>query len=119
MAGTGLINEALDDLQTTLATITGVPAVRDVRNITPGCVLIGAASGEAFNNNNIVVLDVPLVAISSGPGNQDAIDQLLSIVALILAKNIGVTSFRPTTINIGGVEAPAYEMTMRMQAQTA
>lgn len=115
----GLIYEALDDLAAALAGITGVPIVRDPRNITPGCVLIGAPEGTAFNNNNIVDLTVPLVAISSGPGNQDALNQLLTTVAAILAKNIGVTDFRPTTVNIGGVDAPAYEMIVRMQAQTA
>ena len=62
MPGTGLINEALDDLQTTLATITGVPAVRDPRNITPGCVLIGAPSFTAWNYN-IVELSVPCTII--------------------------------------------------------
>lgn len=119
MAGTGLVNEALDDLTAALAGITGLPIVRDPRNITPGCVLIGAPSGELFNNNNIVILDIPLVIIGSGPGNQDALDQLLSKVAEILAKNIGVIDFRPSTVNIGGVEAPAYELSMRMQAQNA
>ena len=84
MAGTGLINEALDDLATTLATISGVPAVRDPRNITPGCVLIGAPSFTAWNYN-IVELTVPCTIISSGPGNQDALDQLLSIVALVMS----------------------------------
>lgn len=118
MAGTGLINEALDDLATTLATISGVPAVRDPRNITPGCVLIGAPSFVAFNYN-IVELDVPLVVIGSGPGNQDALDQLLSIVALLIGKNVAVTRGAPSSVQIGGVDAPAYELTVKMQAQTA
>ena len=117
MAGSGSINEALDDLAAALANITGVPIVRDPRNITPGCVLIGPPAGEPFNNNNIIALEIPLIAISSGPGNQDALDQLLTTVALILAKNIGVTGFRATSVNMGGVDAPAYEMTVRMQAQ--
>lgn len=118
MAGTGLINEALDDLKTTLGTLTGIPIVRDPRNITPGCVLIGAPSFTAFNYN-IVELDIPCVIISSGPGNQDALDQLLSIVASVLGKNVAVTDGRPTSVNIGGVDAPAYELTVKMQAQTA
>jgi hypothetical protein len=118
MAGTGLINEALDDLRTTLATLTGIPIVRDVRNITPGCVLIGAPSFTAWNGN-IVHLEVPCTVISSGPGNQDALDQLLSIVASVLGKNVAVTDGRPTSVNIGGVDAPAYDLTIKMQAQTA
>jgi hypothetical protein len=118
MAGTGLFNEALDDLATTLGTLTGVPIVRDPRNITPGCVLIGAPSFTAWNGN-IVHLDVPCTVISSGPGNLDALDQLLSIVALVLGKNIAVTDGRPSNVEIGGVFAPAYQLTVKMQAQTA
>ena len=118
MAGTGLINDALEDLRATLATLTGIPVVRDVRNITPGCVLIGAPTGTAFNYN-IVELEVPVIVISSGPGNQDALDQLLSIVASVLGKNVAVTVFSPSSVQIGGVEAPAYELTVKMQAQTA
>lgn len=115
MAGTGLINLALDDLRTTLATLTGIPAVRDPRNITPGCVLIGAPSFTAFTYD-VVELEVPCTVISSGPGNQDALDQLLSIVASVLGKNVAVTEGRPTTVAIGGVDAPAYELTVKMQA---
>ena len=118
MAGTGLINEALDDLATTLGTLTGVPIVRDPRNITPGCVLVGAPSFTAWNGN-IVHLDVPCTVISSGPGNQDTLDQLLSIAALVLGKNVAVTDGRPVQVTIGGVDAPAYELTVKMQAQTA
>jgi len=118
MAGTGLINEALDDLATTLLTITGLPVVRDPRNLTPGCVLIGAPSFTAWNYN-IIDLEVPCLIISSGPGNQDALDQLLTIASQVLAKNVAVTAGRPTAISIGGTEAPAYELTVKMQAQTA
>jgi len=118
MAGTGLINEALDDLRTTLATLTGIPAVRDPRNITPGCVLIGAPSFTAWNYN-IVELEVPCTIISSGPGNQDALDQLLSIVASVLGKNVAVVRGQAASVQLGGVEAPAYELTVKMQAQTA
>lgn len=72
--------------------------------------------GQAFNYN-IVDLSVPCTIISSGPGNQDALDQLLSIVALVMAKNVAVIDGRPTQVTIGGVEAPAYEITVKMQAQ--
>jgi hypothetical protein len=118
MAGTGLINEALDDLVTTLGTITGLPVTRDPRNLTPGCVLINAPSFSAWNYN-IVALEVPLLIISSGPANLDALDQLLTIVSQILGKNVAVTSGRPTAVAIGGTDAPAYELTVKMQAQTA
>ena len=80
MPGTGLFNEGLDDLATTLLTITNLPVVRDPRNISPGCVLIGAPSFDAWNYN-IAKMTVPVQIISSGPGNQDALDQLLTIAS--------------------------------------
>ena len=116
MAGTGLINDALDDLRATLATLTGIPIVRDPRNITPGCVLSGAPSFTAYTGA-IVDMTVPCTVIGSGPGNQDALDQLLTIVASVLDKRVAVTEGRPTSVSIGGVEAPAYEVTVKMQAQ--
>jgi len=118
MAGTGLLNAALAELAATLGTITGLPVARDPRNLTPGCVLISAPSGTAFNYN-VADIDVPVLIISSGPGNQDALDQLLTILSQLLAKNIGLTIFRPTSVAIGGTDAPAYEVTVRMSAKTS
>ena len=106
MAGTGLINEALDDLATTLLTITGLPVVRDPRNLTPGCVLIGAPSFTAWNYN-IIDLEVPCTVISSGPGNQDALDQLLTIASQVLAKNVAVVGMTGQIKQLLGVDRPA------------
>jgi hypothetical protein len=118
MAGTGLFNEGLDDLSTTLLTITGLPVVRDPRNISPGCVLIGAPTFRAYNYN-IAQMSVPVQILSSGPGNQDALDQLLTIVGQLLNKNVAVTEGRPTSLDIGGTICPAYDLTIEMQVQTA
>jgi hypothetical protein len=118
MPGTGLFNEGLDDLATTLATISGLPVVRDPRNITPGCVLIGAPTFTAFNYN-IAQMSVPIQIISSGPGNQDALDQLLSLAASLMAKNVAVTEGRPTSLDIGGTLVPGYDLMVEMQVQTA
>jgi hypothetical protein len=118
MPGTGLFNEGLDDLATTLLTITNLPVVRDPRNISPGCVLIGAPTFEAWNYN-IAKMTVPVQIISSGPGNQDALDQLLTIASQLMAKNVAVTDGRPTSIEIGGTICPGYDLTIEMQVQTA
>ena len=118
MAYTDLFNEALDDLAATLTTITGLPVVTDPRNILPGCVLLQAPSFDAFNYN-IVKMTFPLMVISSGPGNLDALRQLLGINAQLLAKNVAVLDGRPATAVIGGTEQPAYELTVSIQAQTA
>jgi hypothetical protein len=118
MPGTGLYNEGLDDLATTLATISGLPVVRDPRNISPGCVLIGAPSFTMFNYN-IAQMSVPVQIISSGPGNQDALDQLLSLAASLVAKNVAVTEGRPTSLDIGGTIVPGYDLMVEMQVQTS
>jgi len=115
MAGTGLFNQALADLATKLGTISGLPVVRDPRNLTPGCVLIQAPTWQSFSAG-VVDMTIPVTIISSGPGNQDALDQLLSIAATILEKAVADTDGRPVTVNIGGTDAPAYELTIRMAA---
>lgn len=115
MPGTGMFNAALDQLATTLATITNLPVVRDPRNITPGCVLIGAPSFEAFNYR-IVTMTIPVQIISSGPGNQDALDQVLTIASQVIAKEIAVTDGRPISIDIGGTIAPGYELIVRLES---
>lgn len=115
MPGTGLFNAALDQLAATLGTISGLPVVRDPRNITPGCVLIGAPTFTAFNNR-IVTMDIPVQILSSGPGNQDALDQLLGIAAQVLAKNVAVIDGRPTSMDIGGTIVPAYDLTVRLES---
>lgn len=115
MAGSGSLNAALDDLATTLGTISGLPVVRDPRNITPGCVLLDAPTFDAFNYR-IVRMTVPALIISSGPGNQDALDQILGIAADVMAKQVGVISGRPINVSIGGTDAPAYELTIALEA---
>lgn len=117
MAGSGFLNAALDDLATTLGTISGLPVVRDPRNITPGCVLLDAPTFDAFNYR-IVRMTVPALIISSGPGNQDALDQILGIAADVMAKQVGVISGRPINVSIGGTDAPAYELTIALEANS-
>lgn len=117
MAYTDLLNEALDDLATTLATISGLPVVTDPRNILPGCVLIQAPSFEAFTFN-VVKMTFPVMIIGSGPGNLDALRALMAIAAQLLAKRVGVIDGRPATALIGGTEQPAYDCTIAMEAST-
>lgn len=117
MAYTDLFNEAIDDLRTTLATISGLPVATDPRHVTTSCVFIDAPSFDAWNYN-IVRLDFPVKVIGSGPGNLDALRDILAIVAKVLAKNVAVKSGQPTVTSIGGQEYPSYDLTISMQAQT-
>jgi hypothetical protein len=116
-AFTDLFNKALDDLAATLATVTGLQVVTDPRNLKPPCVMLGAPSFTAFNFN-VVRMTYPLQIITLGPSNLDAMRSLLNLSALVLAKNVAVTEGRPTTLEIGGVLLPAYELTVEMEART-
>jgi hypothetical protein len=117
-AFTDLFNEALDDLSAFLATTTGLQVVTDPRNLVPPCAMIGAPSFTAFNNN-IVHLTYPIQIISLGPSNLDAMRSLLNTASKVLGKNVAITAGRPTSLEIGGVMLPAYELTAELQAQTA
>ena len=118
MAYTDFLNEALDDLVTTLQTISGLRVVNDPRNIAPPCAFVDAPSIESFNYN-IVKMTFPVTLISTGPGNLDAQRSLMNLAALVLGSNVGITAGRPTMALIGGVELPAYDLTVNIQAQTS
>lgn len=116
MAYTDLFNEAIDDLGTTLATITGLRVVTDPRNLNSNCCFIDAPSFNAFNDH-IVTMSFPVRIIGIGPGNLDALRPLLAISAALLGKNVAVKSGRPALAQIGGQEFPAYDLQIDMQAQ--
>lgn len=118
MAYTDLFNEAIDDLSSTLGTISGLRVITDPRFIAPNCVFIDAPSFTAWNYN-IVTMDFPVSIVAAGPGDLNALRQILSIAADLLAKNVAVKSGRPTQLDVGGVQLPAYDLTISIQAQTA
>jgi hypothetical protein len=117
---TDLFNEALDDLATTLTTVTGLQVVTDPRNIVPPCAFIDAPTFSVYGGGgNIVQMTYTVRIITLGPGNLDAQRNLMHLASLVLGKNVAVTSGRPTIAIIGGAEMPAYDLTIEMQAQTS
>lgn len=116
MAYTDLFNEAIDDLAATLGTITGLRVVTDPRYISPNCCFIDAASFDAWNGN-IVKMIFPVTLIGSGPGNLDVLRPLLAMAAQLLTKNVAVTSGRPGTLEVGGQQYAAYNLSISLQAQ--
>ena len=115
-AYTDLFNETLDDLSSVIASRTGLPVVTDPRNLQPPCVFIDAPRFTAWTNI-VAKMDFPVRVISLGPNNLDAHRNLLNLAAQLLVAGIGVTDGRPTVAIIGGVELPAYDLTVSIQAQ--
>jgi len=118
VAFTDLFNEALDDLTATLTAVSGLQVVNDPRNLVPPCAFIDAPTFEAFNYNVVKVI-FPVRIITLGPNNLDAQRSLMNLASKVLAANVGVTDGRPTIAMVGGVDYPAYDLTITMQAQTA
>jgi hypothetical protein len=116
MAYTDLFNETIDDIVTSLATITGLRVVTDPRNINPPCVFVDAPSFDAYNAN-IADMTFPIRVIGLGQANLDALRQVLSICAQLLTKNVAITSGRPISISVGGQDLAAYDLTLRVKAQ--
>jgi hypothetical protein len=110
------LNDAFDDLVTILQGITGLRVVDDPRNIAPPCAFVDAPSVESFNGN-IVTMTFPVTLISTGPGNLDALRQLLNLTAALITKNIAVMSAQPKVVTLGGQEFAGYEVIIPLQAQ--
>ena len=116
VAFTDLLNEALDDLATSLGQITNMQVITDPRNLVPPCAFIDAPSFTVFANN-VVEMTFPVRIITLGPGNLDAQRSLLNLASKVVTKKIGVTDGRPTVAIIGGSELPAYDLTITLQTQ--
>ena len=113
---TDLFNEAIDDLATTLATISGLRVVFDPEKINPPCVFIDAPSFDCYNYN-IVTMNFSVKVITLGPANLDGLRNVLSMSAGILAKNVAVKSGRPGSFPVGGQLYAAYDLSIDLQAQ--
>ena len=111
-----LFNEGLDDLATTLATITGLRVVINPKDINPPCVFINAPSIDAFNYN-IARMEVPVDVITLGPASLDALRDVLAIVAKLMKKNVAMTDARPAVFEVGSQSYASYRVTIPMQVQ--
>jgi hypothetical protein len=120
MAYTDLLNESIDDLSATLTAVSGLRVVTDPTKLVPNCVFILAPSFTTYGGQgNIVTMDFPLKVVGSGPAGLPVLREILSIVALVLASKVIVLDGRPGAIDIGGASYPCYDLTVKMQAQTA
>ena len=117
---TDLLNEALDDVAATLTAVSGLRVVTDPTKLVPNCVFLTAPSFTTYaGNGNIVTMDLPLKVVGSGPAGLPVLREILQVVALVLASKVIVLSGQPGSIDIGGASFPCYDLTMKVQAQTA
>jgi len=113
-----LFNNAIDDLIATLATITDLRVTTDPQKINPPCVFLDAPTFDSWSSA-IVKMTFNVKVISLGPGNLDAMRNILSIAARMLAKKVAVTAGRPGFVTIGGQDFPCYDLDIFLQAQAA
>ena len=120
MAYTDLLNEAIDDVAATLTAVSGLRVVTDPTRLVPNCVFLLAPSFTTYGGNgNIVTMDFPLKVVGSGPAGLPVLRDILGIVALVLASKVIVLSGQPSSIEIGGASFPCYDLSIKVQAQTA
>ena len=110
---TDILNDGFDALVTKLGTITGlrVTTDNDSRNVNPPCVMVEAPA-FLMPTNTIAQMDFTVKVLTIGPGDRRAVRNLLQLVDLIRAANIGLTGGRPTVTTIGGAEYASYELTI-------
>ena len=115
---TDLFNAGFDELVAKLSTVVGLQVNNDARNITPPSVFVNIDSVDGYNFN-VAKLNFTLQIITLGPGNLDAMRNILSITAAMLAKRVAVTAGSPGFISIGGQDFPCYDLDISLQAQAA
>lgn len=110
----GLLNEVYDYLVEQMSD-AGIPAVNDIRNAQPPCVLVDPPSIVALSGS-MVTLDFAATVVAPPPGNRDQMVRLLSIADRIIETQT-VTAGAPGSYSIGQQDLPAYSLTVRIQAQ--
>lgn len=117
---TDLLNEALDDLVTSLGTISGLQIVTDPRNMRPPCAFVNAPTFTTpLMTNKRWKLVFPVQVLVPGPFNLDAQRTLLNLAAKIMGANLAVMEGRPTSLDVGGALYPAYELQIYMEAKSS
>lgn len=119
MAYTDQFNVAFDKVKASLQTVSGLPVIDNPQNaagFANGYVLIQAPSFQAFNFN-VTKLSFEIQIVLPPQGNLSALRRGMQIAAALMALKIGVLSGRPGMVEIGGTEAPAYLITLDMEAQ--
>jgi hypothetical protein len=112
MSASGIFYEAQQTLVASLDALD-LAVVTDVRNARPMSVLVSPPTFTAFNDN-IADIAFSVVILAAPPGNQDALDYLITTADTIMDSEISVLSGAPGMAAIGGQDVPTYDLTVRV-----
>jgi len=79
-------------------------------------VLVDPPTFTCFNSN-IAEIEIGVQVLAAPPGNQDAVDYLISAADTIMDSDISLIRGIPGVMQIGGQEVPTYDLTVRVSTQ--
>lgn len=85
----------------------------DPRNLNPPCVLVGVPSTVGHTTVCARAGQLPVFIVAPPPGNADAVAVMLDTADLCEGA-LDVESEQATSVAIGDVEAPAYQLTVQI-----
>ena len=115
MTASGIFNEARSTVVATLVAL-GLKTETDVRNARPMTVLVDPPTFTCFNSN-IAEIEIDLKVLAAPPGNQDAVDYLITTADTIMNSDLSLIRGIPGVMTIGGQEVPTYDLTVRVGTQ--
>ncbi len=117
MAGSGFLVDAIDDIKTAITAVGLVP-VTDPRNARPLSAFIEAPRFSSFNNN---IADITIIVrvLAPPPGNDDALQYLMTKVDAMMGSDLAISAGEPSTAIIGEQQLPAYDLTINLSTRRA
>jgi hypothetical protein len=112
MSASGVFATARSNLVSSL-TALGLAVVTDPRNARPLSVLVNPPNVD-IKNYNWADITFSILICAAPPGNQDAVDYLITTADAIMDSAIVVVDANPDIIDISNQALPAYRMTVRM-----
>jgi hypothetical protein len=115
VSASGIFAEAQSTLVASLEALD-LAVVTDSRNARPLSVLVDPPTFTCINSN-VAEIEFSVKVLAAPPGNQDAVDYLVTVADSIMDSPISVIRGMPGFLNIGGQEVPTYDLTIRVGTQ--
>lgn len=115
MSASGIFADAQETLVASLEALE-LAVVTDARNARPMSVLVDPPTFTCFNGN-VAEIEISVKILAAPPGNQDAVDYLITAADAIMNSPISVIRGIPGYMMVGGQEVPTYDLTVRVGTQ--